>query len=274
MRYAAARHPDQRRLNQAGRRRRTMKETPIRGDGMTEFPKQSEAVVIGASGGIGAALAARLAADPRFATVHALARTPLEAKAEKVRTGQIDLTDEDSVAAAASQTDAPRLVIVASGILHEGEHGPEKSFKQLEADWLRRVLDVNTVGPALAAKHFLPKLPREGKAVFAAISARVGSISDNRLGGWYGYRASKAALNMILKCSAVELARTHKEASVLGLHPGTVDTALSEPFQSGVSAGKLFTPDYAAQCLLKVLEETTPEFSGQIFAWDGQVVPP
>lgn len=238
------------------------------------FPEQSEAVVIGASGGIGAALAARLAADPRFSTVHALARTPLEAKADGVRTGQIDITDEVSIQAAAAQTEAPRLVLVASGILHEAQHGPEKSFKQLDGDWLRRVVDVNMIGPALVAKHFLPKLPRREKTVFAAISARVGSISDNGLGGWYGYRASKAGLNMVLKCCAVELARTHKEACVLGLHPGTVDTGLSQPFQSGVPAGKLFTPDYAAQCLLDVIDRAQPEDSGRVFAWDGQAIPP
>ena len=109
--------------------------------------------------------------------------------------------------------------------------------------------------------------------MFAAISARVGSISDNRLGGWYSYRASKAALNMLLKTAAIELGRTRKELVVLGLHPGTVDTGLSKPFQSNVSEGKLFTPEQSAQYLLEVIDGVTPEHSGSVLAWDAQTVP-
>jgi NAD(P)-dependent dehydrogenase (short-subunit alcohol dehydrogenase family) len=109
--------------------------------------------------------------------------------------------------------------------------------------------------------------------VFAAISARVGSISDNRLGGWYSYRASKAALNMLLKTAAIELGRTRKELVVLGLHPGTVDTGLSKPFQSNVSEGKLFTPEQSARYLLEVIDGVTPEHSGSVLAWDAQTVP-
>ena len=122
-------------------------------------------------------------------------------------------------------------------------------------------------------KHFLPLMPRDRRAVFAALSARVGSIGDNRLGGWHSYRASKAALNMILKNLSIELARTHPQAVVAGLHPGTVDTALSVPFQKGVAADKLFTADYSASRLLAVLDGLTPADSGGVFAWDGARIP-
>jgi NAD(P)-dependent dehydrogenase (short-subunit alcohol dehydrogenase family) len=240
---------------------------------MTSFPEKSEAVVIGASGGIGSAVTALLAADPRFDTVHAFARQDLVAKAQGVQTGRIDITDEASIADAAEKVTAPRLVFVATGLLHQGDQGPEKSWRSLDPEWMEQVLRVNATGPALIAKHFLPKLPREEKATFAAISARVGSISDNALGGWYGYRASKAALNMMMKTLSVELARSHKEACVLSLHPGTVATNLSAPFQRGVPDGKLFSPQYAAERLLGVINDATPTQSGSLIAWDGKTIP-
>jgi NAD(P)-dependent dehydrogenase (short-subunit alcohol dehydrogenase family) len=124
------------------------------------------------------------------------------------------------------------------------------------------------------AKHLLPLLPAEGKSAFAALSARVGSIGDNHLGGWHAYRASKAALNMLLRNLAIELGRRKPEALCVGLHPGTVDTPLSAPFQGNVAEGKLFTPAFAAGRLLAVLEALRPEDSGQVFAWDGQRVEP
>ena len=143
----------------------------------------------------------------------------------------------------------------------------------MTADHLLRDYRINTVGPALVAKHFLPLLPRDRRAVFAALSARVGSISDNRLGGWHSYRASKAGLNMILRNLAVELARSHPQAVVAGLHPGTVATDLSAPFQKGVRPEKLFTPAYSAERLLAVLDGLTPADSGGVFAWDGARIP-
>ncbi|MDF1747997.1 MAG: SDR family NAD(P)-dependent oxidoreductase [Alphaproteobacteria bacterium] len=240
---------------------------------MTSFPEKSEAVVIGASGGIGSAITALLAADQRFDTVHAFARQDLMATAEGVRVGHIDITDEASIEAAAASVTAPRLVFVATGLLHQGDQGPEKSWRSLDPNWLDQVMRVNASGPGLVAKHFLPKLPREEKAVFAAISARVGSISDNALGGWYGYRASKAALNMLMKSLSIELARSHKDACVFILHPGTVATNLSAPFQKGVPDHKLFSAPYAAERLLTVVNDATASQTGSLIAWDGQTIP-
>ena len=165
------------------------------------------------------------------------------------------------------------LIIVAAGVLHDGELQPEKALKDLSLDNFYSVFNINTFGTALAAKHFLPLLPREGKSVFAALSARVGSIEDNYIGGWYGYRASKAALNMILKSASIEMARKYKKACVIGLHPGTVDTNLSEPFQGHVKPDKLFTPDDATEQMLQVINDINADKSGKLLAYDGTVIP-
>ena len=227
----------------------------------------STAVVVGASGGIGAALAEALAEEG--ARVRGLARSAAGA-------GFIDLEDEASIAAAAArvaaETPAPALVVVATGLLHEDGHGPEKSLRDLDPVWLARQYAINAIGPALVAKHFLPIMPRGVRSVFAVLSARVGSIGDNRLGGWYGYRASKAALNQLVRTLAIEDRRRNERGLVVGLHPGTVDTALSRPFQS---AGRdLFTPGRAAVQLLDVLDALKPADSGRLFDWEGREVAP
>lgn len=241
-------------------------------------PDPAIAVVIGASGGIGAALAAQLATDERFAHVLAFARRPAVAEptAPRLAHGHLDLDDEASIAAAAAQAAAlgtVRLVLVATGLLHAPGVRPEKSWAALDAAALARVYTVNAIGPALVGKHFLPLLPAAGRSVFAALSARVGSIDDNRLGGWHAYRASKAALNMLLRNFAIELARRAPQALCVGLHPGTVDSALSKPFQANVPAGRLFAPEVSAAHLLQVLERLTPADSGGVYAWDGQRIP-
>jgi len=227
------------------------------------------AVVIGASGGIGGALETALVEEGTFATVHGFARS---------RSGpnHLDLTVEESIAAAAvhvSQGPPPTLIIVATGLLHMDDHGPEKALRDLDPIWLAEQYAVNAIGPALVAKHFLPIMPKSGRAVFAALSARVGSISDNRLGGWYGYRASKAALNMLVRTLAIEERRRNDRAIVVTLHPGTVNTALSRPFQNNVQAGRLFEPERAALQLLDVIEELKVSDSGKQIDFEGIEVP-
>ena len=229
------------------------------------------AAVVGASGGIGRAFATALAADPSIERVFALSRSG--ASVDGANALAMDIEDEASVASAAERVGPVDLVIVATGILHDGTFQPEKNWNALSAGNLARSFAINAIGPAIVAKHFLPRLPKTGKSVFAALSARVGSIDDNRLGGWYGYRASKAALNMLLRTLAIELKRTRKQAICIGLHPGTVDTGLSRPFQSRVPDGKLFTPEYSAERLLSVIDGLEPDDSGRVFAWDGKRVP-
>ena len=233
-------------------------------------------IVIGAGGGIGGALVDRLAARPGGGPVLALARTRPEVLPPGVVWAPIDLSDESSIAAAAAGIDAEWTidqVLVATGRLQALGRPPEKSWRHLEAETLLAAFADNAVGPALVAKHFLPRLPRDRRSVFAALSARVGSIEDNRLGGWYGYRAAKAALNQLIRSLAIELARQRPEAICVALHPGTVDTGLSAPFQGAVSAEKLFTPNFAAERLLSVVDGLGPADSGGFFAWDGQPIP-
>jgi NAD(P)-dependent dehydrogenase (short-subunit alcohol dehydrogenase family) len=233
-------------------------------------------IVIGAGGGIGGALVERLAARPDGGPVLALSRTRPDALPPGVSWGEIDLGEESSIAAAVAAIDPNTpvdRVLVATGRLQVLGRPPEKSWRHLEVEGLMAAFADNAVGPALAAKHFLPRLPRDRRSVFAALSARVGSIEDNRLGGWYGYRASKAALNQLIRSLAIELARQRPQAICVALHPGTVDTGLSAPFQGGVSAETLFTPDFAAERLLSVVDQLGPADNGGFFAWDGQPIP-
>lgn len=235
---------------------------------------ERRAVVIGASGGIGQALVARLREQGAYAEVHGLSRDPGRLDLDGARRGRIDLDDEASIVAAAAEIGAPiDLVIVATGLLHEGDRRPERALRDLDPTWLARAFQVNTIGPALVFKHFGPLLPRDRRAVLAALSARVGSISDNRQGGWYGYRASKAALNMIVRCSAIELARSRPQALCVGVHPGTVATPLSAPFVSAGSAPHVVSPAEAASRVFDVLETLPLAASGSCVAWDGRTVP-
>lgn len=236
----------------------------------------SSAVVIGASGAIGRALAHGIAASGSHAPVFGFARSGLEAGGP-VTPGFVDVTDEASIEAAANLVAAEGpvgLVIVASGILHGPGILPEKSMAALDPATMAAVFAVNAIGPALLAKHFLPLLPRRGRAIFAALSARVGSIEDNRLGGWYSYRASKAALNQLVRTLSIEVARTRPDAVVLGLHPGTVASGLSGPFRPAASKPAPFTPEESASHLLRVLVAVSPKDSGRLIAWDGQPIPP
>ena len=215
------------------------------------FPAGGAAIVIGARGGIGASLIARLQNASGFSAVVGLAR-----RSEPL----LDLTSEASVERAAAHVASlgveTRLIVNATGILHGPGVAPEKSWRDLDAERMSKVFAINAIGPALLMKHFLPLLPRTGKSVFAALSARVGSIGDNDLGGWYSYRASKAALNQLVRTAAIELRRQRPEAICVALHPGTVATELARPFAT--TGLEVQPPDTAARRLLEVIERLTP----------------
>ena len=239
---------------------------------LQSFHAPANVAVVGASGGIGRAFCRTLVDDPQVASVHMFSRTELELAADKAVWQPMDIEDEASIehAARALGEQPMDLVLVLSGILHQGNDlQPERRVRELSADTLARVLSVNAIGPALVAKHFLPTMRRRSKSVFAALSARVGSIGDNRLGGWASYRASKAALNQLMRTISIEHTRQHPQSIVVSLHPGTVDTPLSEPFTSRTPADKLFSPEQSATYLLEVIDDLQPDDSGGFFAWDG-----
>ncbi len=238
---------------------------------LTSFAEGTNALVVGAGGGIGDALAQQLLDNDAISTVHAWARRSLAISHPKLKTQVVDITDEASIKKAARNINRVGLVVVATGLLHSGRH-PEKSWRDLNRDQLLQNFLVNTVGPTLVAKHVLPLVPRDDRAVFSVLSARVGSIGDNRLGGWYSYRGSKAALNQIVKTLSIELSRSRPRAICVGLHPGTVDTNLSKPFQSNVPAHKLFSAQRAAAQLLSVIDGLQVADTGQLIAWDGQPI--
>ena len=217
-------------------------------------------MVIGSSGGIGSIFAEHLRHE------HVVM--------EFSRASGLDYMDEGSIVNAAEQVSDLDMILIATGFLHDDAIMPEKSVRDLSHEKFEQNFLVNTIGPALVMKHFLPKLRRDGRSICAALSARVGSISDNGLGGWTAYRASKVALNMVIKNAAIETARRNKDAIIVGLHPGTVDTQLSKPFQGNVREGKLFTPDYSVSKMLQVLEALNPRDSGKVFAWDGEEIFP
>ncbi|MEM6713010.1 MAG: SDR family NAD(P)-dependent oxidoreductase [Pseudomonadota bacterium] len=231
-----------------------------------QFPSGGTAVVIAASGGIGAALHEAIKASGAFTTVIGTSRSGGTA---------VDLTDEASIVALAETIKASgqdlRLVFDASGYLHGPQGNPEKSWNAIDAQTMAYQFAVNTIGPALLVKHLIPLLPRESRSVFATISAKVGSISDNRLGGWYGYRAAKAGLNQIVKTTSIELARKRAEAVCIALHPGTVKTQLSDPFaKAGV---RLQEPHESAAAMLNVVASVEPADSGSLIAYDGTRLP-
>ena len=233
--------------------------------------------ILGGSGAIGSSFTLQLSFSYPNATINVFSRQLPEKMLPNVIYNIINYQDETSIeesALVASKDKPIDMVIIATGILHEGKLMPEKSLKDISAEKLQRLFEVNTIVPLLIAKHFLPKLSRETRSIFATLSARVGSISDNQLGGWYSYRASKAALNMIIKNIAIEISRFNKKAIIVGLHPGTVDSNLSKPFQGNVPYGKLFTPEYSTQKLLEVLTSLTSKQSGKCFAWDGKEIFP
>ena len=223
-------------------------------------------MVFGCSGSIGAALKECLDSEKALLSTVGFSRST---------TPSIDITLEDSIVAAAAEVsalDQPiRLIIDATGFLHGGDIHPEKSLSKIDGYKMAHSMAINAIGPALLLKHFLPLLPSEGKAVFCTLSARVGSITDNHLGGWYSYRASKAALNQIVKTSAIELKRLRPAALCVTYHPGTVDSSLSYPFlKSGL---KLQSATDAAKACVSVLDSLKSSDSGGFFDYTGERVP-
>ena len=246
----------------------------------------ANAIVVGATRGIGLEFVRQLLKKDAIATLFATYRhsetaTDLfalqSANPERLRCIQMDITEEQTIISGLSalkeNASELHLAINCVGLLHNEHQQPEKALRQLEANKLLNYFRVNSVGPALLAKNLMPFFKHKTPSRFATISAKVGSIGDNRLGGWYGYRASKAALNMLLKTAAIEYGRRSPNTVIVMLHPGTTDTDLSKPFQRGVPEGKLFSTARTVSQLLDVLENVGPEDSGEFFSWDGSRLP-
>ena len=232
--------------------------------------------IIGASGAIGNAFLEHYSNDQSVKNIFAFSRKKQSYKNKKVQSFELDIENQNNIQDAAEEVKEIRLnhIIVATGILHSESFGPEKSIKDINHESMAKVMSVNTIGPSLVGRYFIPLLTKDTKSVLAFLSARVGSISDNKLGGWYSYRASKTALNQIIKNFSIELKRTNPDAIVLGLQPGTVDSNLSEPFKKNVAKGKLFTPEQSRELLSNVIENATTKDSGNLLAYDGETISP
>jgi len=254
---------------------------------LSSFPAGSRALVQGASRGIGLEFVRQLLAEPAVGQVFAGCRFPdqagdlaaLAATEPRLRVVPLDVTDEAGIAraarAVADLTDRLHLVVNCAGVLHGGpaQLAPEKRLADVRPEALAASFAVNAFGPLLVAKHFERLLAHRERAVFASISARVGSIGDNRLGGWYAYRGAKAAQNMFTRTLAIEWARSRRNVVCVALHPGTTDTDLSRPFQANVAPDALFGPGRTVRQLLEVIDRLTPAHSGRFYAWDGSEIP-
>ncbi len=238
-------------------------------------------LVIGAGQGIGLEFVRQLLQNDQVSRLYATYRSSQEhlqaIHDDRLRCLPMDITDEDQIAAVIqniqAETTALHIVINCVGVLHEDTMQPEKSMRQINAEQLLRYFQVNSIGAVLVAKQVQPLLKHRDRSVLATISAKVGSIGDNQLGGWYGYRASKAALNMFMRTTAIEFKRTCPRAIVVTLHPGTTDTQLSRPFQRNVPPEKLFSSDRTVRQLLEVIHRLQESDSGEFFSWDGSRLP-
>lgn len=253
----------------------------------SSFAPGAAALVTGASRGIGREFVRQLLESGTFATVLACSRSAQQdadlrqwsAASPALRLLDMDVADEASIRAAATgaarQVERLHLVVNCAGVLHDARipMRPERRLADLRPEALHRAFAVNAVGPLLVARHFEPLLAHREHAVFASLSARVGSIADNRLGGWYAYRASKAAQNQFLRTLAIEWARSCRNVVCVALHPGTTDTELSKPFQARVPADRLFTTERCVRQLLAVIERLGPRDSGRFLGWDGAEIP-
>jgi NAD(P)-dependent dehydrogenase (short-subunit alcohol dehydrogenase family) len=231
-------------------------------------------LVAGGNGGIGWAIVQEIGRRFPTAEVHATYRRQ---KPDVHQSGviwhQVDVSDESQIRSLSESVCEVDWVINCIGMLHIKDKGPEKNLSSLDAEFFIQSISVNTLPTMLLARYFTPALKRSHSPKFASISAKVGSISDNQLGGWYSYRASKAALNMFLKTMSIEWRRTVKHGVVLALHPGTTDTPLSAPFQANVPSNKLFTPQRVASDLIRLIEKAAPQESGAFWAYDGESLP-
>lgn len=244
------------------------------------------AVIAAGNGGIGQALIQQLLARGNIDRIYASYHQTSESLIDDPRIvwTQADLTSDESVSSWLSDLGSDHIdwLINSAGLLHTAEKGPEKSLREIDADFFARNMQVNCLPTLLLAKHAAPLLKATGTTaaknttdtrIFATISAKVGSIEDNRLGGWYSYRASKAALNMCLKNIAIEWRRQLPEVCVASLHPGTTDTRLSKPFQKNVPDGSLFESTYTATKLIDILKALNAEQSGRFWSWNGDELP-
>ena len=228
---------------------------------MRSLPPDYRAVVIGSTGGLGSAFMKLLEQDPACGAVSGFSRSS---------NPPVDLTNEASIARAAERIDGDvHLIINATGFLSDNEIKPEKALRSLEQSAMAKHFELNSTGPSIIMKHFTKKMPREKRGIFATLSARVGSIGDNALGGWYSYRASKAAQNMLMRCAAIEVARSRPEAVIVALHPGTVETMLSAPFSR--NTGRL-KPEQSAAMLLEVLDNLPADETGSFWDYRGERV--
>lgn len=228
-------------------------------------------LVVGANGGIGLAIVKQLLTALPEANIHATYhRQRPDFTSQRVTWFQLDVTQESDVAMFSQRFSTIDWLINAVGMLHAQDHGPEKNLQALDGDFFMQNIAVNTLPTLLLAKYFSPLMKASTAAKFVTISAKVGSISDNRLGGWYSYRASKAALNMLLKTLSIEWQRTIKQGVVLALHPGTTDTPLSKPFQANVPVDKLLTPQQSAALLVELISQATSQQTGQFLAYNGE----
>jgi NAD(P)-dependent dehydrogenase (short-subunit alcohol dehydrogenase family) len=245
-----------------------------------EEGESGAAMIVGASGGIGRAVLDHYLNDPAYSRVVAVSRghRPKEWAAFGQRLNWLSSDySEDSVTAISEQLAtrdvALRRVVICNGILHNERLAPEKSLDRVSRAGLHEVFDANVVVPALWVSALVKNLRRSTTCVVAVLSARVGSIGDNSLGGWYGYRSSKAALNMFLKTASIEYARRAPKVKLVAFHPGTTDTALSQPFQSAVPQGKLFPPEFVAERLTRLLDGLAPDGELSFLDWDAREVP-
>ena len=239
-------------------------------DGRSDAAAGGLAVVIGSGGGIGAAMLAQLGGDANFARAVGLSRRT-EVRVDYLNKASIAEAAQSIADLCATSGLQLRLLVVATGFLHGEQGQPERSLTNLDADYLEHVFKINTLGPALVMKHFLPLLPKTGRCVAGFLSARVGSIGDNALGGWYGYRASKAALNQLVKTASIELSRRNKDSICVSLHPGTVASALSQPFaKTGLNVRPA---SEAASDLLGVLAGLQATDTGHLVDYLGQTLP-